>query len=350
MGKDVADFIKKLLVKDPRKRLGGGETDALELKKHIFFETLDWDLLSEKKIPAPFKPVIRHELDVSNFSEEFTELSPTCQSPRPHDQPVEIPASFCTTFVGYSYVAPSILFTENEISDSIFKPAANAEALVNCKTLNSPFFQAYDINLKESILGDGSFSVCRRCVNKETKKEYAVKIISKRIDCSKEINILKVCKGQSNIVELHEVFHDNAHTYLVLELLRGGELLDRIRKKKKFTEVEASKIMKNLVTAVHYMHVRRIVHRDLKPENILFVDANSDEIKVVDFGFARFKQEQEVMHTPCYTLPYGAPEVVNTLTNRGSGYDENCDLWSLGVILVSCKLNHGCLKFFVLIF
>lgn len=59
LGKDVADFIQKLLVKDPRKRLGGGEEDAKELKRHPFFKSIDWNLLAQKKIPSPFKPVIR---------------------------------------------------------------------------------------------------------------------------------------------------------------------------------------------------------------------------------------------------------------------------------------------------
>lgn len=59
LGRDVADFITKLLVKDPRKRLGGGEEDARELKKHAFFKNLDWNKLARKELPAPFKPVIK---------------------------------------------------------------------------------------------------------------------------------------------------------------------------------------------------------------------------------------------------------------------------------------------------
>ena len=68
--------------------------------------------------------------------------------------------------------------------------------------------------------------------------------------------------------KLYEVwdFFFQFHTYIVLELLQGGELLDRIRKKKSFTEPEASNIMLKLVNAVDFMHSKGIVHRDLKPE------------------------------------------------------------------------------------
>lgn len=71
-------------------------------------------------------------------------------------------------------------------------------------------------------------------------------------------------------------------------------------------------------------------------QNLLFTDdSDTAEIKIVDFGFAR-KHEEESMHTPCFTLLYAAPEVLKQAFNREEdGYDENCDLWSLGVILVS---------------
>lgn len=76
---------------------------------------------------------------------------------------------------------------------------------------------------------------------------------------------------------------------------------------------------------------------DLCFQNLLFTDdSDNAEIKIVDFGFAR-KHEEESMHTPCFTLQYAAPEVLKQAFNMGGedGYDENCDLWSLGVILVS---------------
>jgi len=100
--------------------------------------------------------------------------------------------------------------------------------------------------------------------------------------------------------------------------------------------------MNQLVSLVSYMHNLGVVHRDLKPENLLF-DTNSDDpanppqIKVVDFGFARLKPELDSgMLTPCFTLQYAAPEILEVAVRKNSsqeGYNESCDLWSLGVIL-----------------
>ena len=78
-------------------------------------------------------------------------------------------------------------------------------------------------------------------------------------------------------------------------------------------------------------------------QNLLFTD-NTDQadIKVVDFGFARLIKEKEPMHTPCFTLYYAATEVLKEAcggsSTKHNGYDENCDLWSLGVILVSINV------------
>ena len=75
------------------------------------------------------------------------------------------------------------------------------------------FFQKYEIDLREGILGDGSFSVCRRCVCRSTQQEFAVKIVSKRVDYSNEIALLKQCQGHPNIVQLKEVLQ--VRTYIV---------------------------------------------------------------------------------------------------------------------------------------
>lgn len=180
---------------------------------------------------------------------------------------------------------------------------------------------------------------------------------------------------------LYDVLYDEAHTYIVMELLRGGELLQRIRHQQYFSEAQAARLWRQLVDGVYHIHTNGVVHRDLKPEvgalvsyysecvktgisqpffhdfmqqNLLFESTDGDaQLKIADFGFARLRPEpQQLLLTPCFTLHYAAPEVLRTAfkpskpvihlagssEESGGGYDESCDLWSLGVILVSCFL------------
>jgi calcium-dependent protein kinase len=74
---------------------------------------------------------------------------------------------------------------------------------------------------------------------------------------------------------------------LITEYIEGGELFDKITKIKCFTETDAAKIMRQLLSAVVYCHNKKIVHRDLKPENLLLLRKESDMVKVIDFGTSR---------------------------------------------------------------
>ena len=128
---DVKDFILRLLIKDPRNRLGGGPLDAEEVKRHKFFNSINWDDLLKRNIPAPFIPRISGLTDVSNFSEEFTSMPAI-------DTPSVVPPNVEDVFQGYSFVAPSVLFAENNvISEDLFRPNPDKKPstsnLVGCK-------------------------------------------------------------------------------------------------------------------------------------------------------------------------------------------------------------------------
>lgn len=99
-----------------------------------------------------------------------------------------------------------------------------------------------------------------------------------------EFEILKSL-DHPNIVRLHEMYSDEKNFYLISEYCEGGELFDRIKKSKFFSEAIVAKIMFQILSAVIYCHSRNIAHRDLKPENILFVNKhNNDHLKLIDFG------------------------------------------------------------------
>jgi serine/threonine protein kinase len=113
---DAADFISKLLVKDPRKRLGGGKDDAEELKRHPFLKGMNWSALAQKKTLAPFSPINTNELDDSNSPEEFAQKIPI-------HSPATLFPDCDKIFRGYSYVSPS-LSSEYVESDEQFQPTA----------------------------------------------------------------------------------------------------------------------------------------------------------------------------------------------------------------------------------
>lgn len=138
--------------------------------------------------------------------------------------------------------------------------------------------------------------------------------------------------NHENCIKLFEMYESKKKVYMVIELLAGGELFDRIVSKGSFSEKEAAELMKALAGAIKYLHGIGIVHRDLKPENLLYAN-NSDKspIKITDFGLAKLKPDKDPtqkMNTACGTPGYVAPEVL-----MNTSYGPAVDLWSLGVIL-----------------
>lgn len=103
--------------------------------------------------------------------------------------------------------------------------------------------------------------------------------------------------------------------FLGMELVQGGRLSDLIKERfkdgQKFTDTESSLLIKNILSAVEYIHSKGIMHRDLKPENILLQDkANLSSVKIVDFGLSHKYNFGENEDSTCGTLYYMAPEVI----------------------------------------
>jgi len=86
-------------------------------------------------------------------------------------------------------------------------------------------------------------------------------------------------------LKLYEFFQDAKRYFLVTELCSGGELFDKIAEEQYFSETDAAKIIKQILSSVNYCHQRNIVHRDLKPENLLLSrDAKDPKLTIIDFG------------------------------------------------------------------
>uniref|UniRef100_A0A8C1M5W6 non-specific serine/threonine protein kinase n=1 Tax=Cyprinus carpio TaxID=7962 RepID=A0A8C1M5W6_CYPCA len=290
------------------------------IKRHSFFTKIDWNKLYRKEVAPPFKPVIQRPDDTFYFDSEFTAKTP-------RDSPGVPPsANAHQLFRGFSFVATGV----EEESQSPIQSNLNMSGILQQPHRSAlQFTDVYDV--KEDI-GVGSYSICKRCVHKSTGMDYAVKIISKdRRDPAEEVEILLRYGQHPNIITLKDVFDDGRSVYLVTELMKGGELLDKILRQKFFSEREASAVLHTITKTVEYLHIQGVVHRDLKPSNILYVDesGNPESIRICDFGFAKqLRAENGLLMTPCYTANFVAPEVL-----KKQGYDAACDIWSLGVLL-----------------
>ncbi|XP_064216534.1 ribosomal protein S6 kinase alpha-2 isoform X2 [Aotus nancymaae] len=317
---EAQSLLRALFKRNPCNRLGAGIDGVEEIKRHPFFVTIDWNKLYRKEIKPPFKPAVGRPEDTFHFDPEFTARTPT-------DSPGVPPsANAHHLFRGFSFVASSLI---QEPSQQDLHKVPVHPIVQQLHGSNIHFTDGYEI--KEDI-GVGSYSVCKRCVHKATDTEYAVKIIDKsKRDPSEEIEILLRYGQHPNIITLKDVYDDGKFVYLVMELMRGGELLDRILRQRYFSEREASDVLCTITKTMDYLHSQGVVHRDLKPSNILYRDESGspESIRVCDFGFAKqLRAGNGLLMTPCYTANFVAPEVL-----KRQGYDAACDIWSLGILL-----------------
>ncbi|KAG1672666.1 Phosphorylase b kinase gamma catalytic chain, skeletal muscle/heart isoform [Nymphon striatum] len=217
------------------------------------------------------------------------------------------------------------------------------------KSAAGDFYAKYE---PKEVLGIGVSSTVRRCIEKDTGLEYAVKIIDLTQDSGNpetirretlsEISILRSVAGHPYIVSLHDVYESETFIFLVFELCKNGELFDYLTTVVTFSEKRTRIIMKQLFEVITYIHQKNIVHRDIKPENILLDD--SYNVKVTDFGFAKVLHEDEKLIELCGTPGYLAPELLKvSMYDDVPGYGIEIDIWACGVIMYT--LLVGCPPF-----
>ncbi|XP_057518916.1 calcium-dependent protein kinase 1-like [Amaranthus tricolor] len=185
-------------------------------------------------------------------------------------------------------------------------------------------------------LGRGQFGVTYLVTHKQSEQHFACKAIATRNllnqddidDVRREVQIMHHLTGHRNIVELKGAFEDRHYVNLVMELCAGGELFDRIIAKGHYSEREAAKLFRQIVTVVYNCHSMGVMHRDLKPENFLFLSSHEDSpLKATDFGLSVFFKPGEVFRDLVGSAYYVAPEVLRR------SYGAEADVWSAGVIL-----------------
>jgi calcium/calmodulin-dependent protein kinase I len=150
-----------------------------------------------------------------------------------------------------------------------------------------------------------------------------IKLLKREIEIMKQVDHV-------NILKLIEIYEDDEKVYIVMELVEGSELFDRIVDKGYYSEKSTVLIVKQILNAVKYLHQQGIAHRDLKPENLLCSGEGVNEVvKIADFGLSKIfaGEKGEELQTSCGTPGYVAPEVL-----MSEHYDKSVDMWGIGII------------------
>ena len=144
-----------------------------------------------------------------------------------------------------------------------------------------------------------------------------------------ELNIMHEI-DHPNVIKMYEIYEGEKHFYVVLELLRGGELFKYICDDENFSEQTILELMRNLLQALEYLHAKKIMHRDLKPENIILKNKNGkmSEIVLADFGLSEHIEKKKFLFKRCGTPGYVAPEIL-----QDEPYDTQADVFSAGIIM-----------------
>jgi len=189
-------------------------------------------------------------------------------------------------------------------------------------------------------LGAGTYGIVREADGPTGK--VAVKIILKKNVKGNErmvydeLDLLRRL-NHPHIIRFVDWFESRDKYYIVTQLATGGELFDRICEYGKFTEKDASRVIREVLGAVNYLHQHNIVHRDLKPENLLYqTNDPHSSLVLADFGIAKMLETNEILTTMAGSFGYAAPEVMLKL-----GHGKPVDLWSLGVITYTLLCGYS---------
>ncbi|CAL9058431.1 calcium/calmodulin-dependent serine/threonine-protein kinase 1-like [Musa acuminata AAA Group] len=198
------------------------------------------------------------------------------------------------------------------------------------------FFSKFELGEE---VGRGHFGyTCTAKVKKGDMKgqEVAVKVIPKAKmttaiaieDVRREVRILSSLTGHKNLVQFFDAYEDEDNVYIMMELCKGGELLERILSRGgKYSEEDAKTVIVQILSVVSFCHLQGVVHRDLKPENFLFTSEDEKcTLKAIDFGLSDFVKPDERLNDIVGSAYYVAPEVLHR------SYGTEADMWSIGVI------------------
>mmetsp|Transcript_28918 Transcript_28918/g.78343 ORF Transcript_28918/g.78343 Transcript_28918/m.78343 type:complete len:530 (-) Transcript_28918:1443-3032(-) len=194
------------------------------------------------------------------------------------------------------------------------------------------FREIYQLNAR---LKSGSFATVCRGTHRASGKKVAIKCVLRKdlppnddAAIYDEVSIMS-SMSHPHVVPLIDFFEEKDCYFLVMELMSGGDLFDRIGKKKSYTEDDARDLSVKMLKAMAYCHAHKVAHCDMKPKNLLLMsEEDHSYIKVADFGFAAHCHTEKCLTKQCGTPFFVSPEIL-----MRQPYDQQTDMWSVGCII-----------------
>ena len=354
ISKDAKDMISNLLQVDPEIRLTAD--DALQCP----WMTLEDEALNTKDLSSAQKAI----------KDRAPETVATIPAAGGGNKTTSLGAEFTTSLMNFIDIETRQRLTTRPQFEAIGEDEPHE--IIEDSSSGKPFEVLYKWGRE---IGAGQYTVVHEAKHRRSREIYAVKRVARTdlgpndaVALQDEITALQMVSACPQIVNLHDVFEEPDHTFLILEYMRGGDLIKRIEEKEHYNEEEAREVCKQLLQGVEYCHNTRIANRNLKPENILLVCSlcvfivlifffavgrrallviyngthlfsrlssqqtragNDVDVKISDFGFAKRVLYPYSLRTQCGTEGYVAPEILE----HRPAYDVQCDMWSLGVVL-----------------
>jgi len=205
----------------------------------------------------------------------------------------------------------------------------------------------------EAPIGKGRYSTVYRAAKDGTDQKYAIKVVVKKeaglvaYKGTRKEALLLQNLSHPHVIRVYDCAEEDGALFVVMELLEGGDLFEKISELHCYTEAFAAKLARNLIVVLNYLHSHSVCHRDVKPENLMLRHGKTDavppeelhtDVVLVDFGtatkFYGYEEKCAASMTDFMGTPeYMAPEVIQTEIKRCIGYNAKCDIWSTGVVV-----------------
>mmetsp|Transcript_9692 Transcript_9692/g.21033 ORF Transcript_9692/g.21033 Transcript_9692/m.21033 type:complete len:344 (+) Transcript_9692:150-1181(+) len=270
--------------------------------------------------------------------------------PPADSEPPTLPPSKAFDEISNGHVVINEKVEVDKVSDTMCdKLESGLEDLLLGSKMSPTFDVFYTLGKK---LQGGSYGTVFMGVHNLSEREYAIKVVDRtklsRNDDEAQMQEVEILRSLSpatfgkpkcsknhgeetednGIINLIDFYHSPAKYHIVMELARGGDVFDRLAKRKVYTEKHARDLARRMLESIRYLHERGIAHRDIKPENLLFEsNEENSSIKLIDFGLSRTHGiNDRAMINQVGTSYYMSPGVL-----KGK-YDRSCDLWAVGIV------------------